>query len=150
MDNDYDLIGLTQTWLSTEQSLSSHKIMDFCPLGYKMDHIPRSSGQKGGGVGILYKETLDLKNNQTVSTFASFECIERLLKVNSTCIRVVVIYRPPVSSVNAVTASMFLSEFSTYLQSLVLLPEEVLITGDFNFHIDDLTNFYAREFLNLI
>lgn len=51
-----------------------------------MDHIPRSSGQKGGGVGILYKETLDLKNNETVSTFASFECIERLLKVNTTSI----------------------------------------------------------------
>ena len=80
--------------------------MDFCPLGYKMGHIPRSSGQKGGGVGILYKETLDLKNNEAVSTFAYFECIERLVKVNTTCIRVVVVYRPPVSSVNAFTASI--------------------------------------------
>lgn len=32
----------------------------------------------------------------------------------------------------------------------MLVPEEVLIMGDFNFHIDDLTNFYAREFLNLL
>jgi hypothetical protein len=48
-----------------------------------MVHILRSSGQRGGGVGILHKETLDLKIIETVNTFASFECIERLLKLDS-------------------------------------------------------------------
>ena len=91
-----------------------------------------------------------MKNNETVSTFASFECIERLLKVNTTYIRVVAVYRPPVSSINALTASTFMNEFSTYLENLGLVPEELMIVGDFNLHIEDLTNFYAREFLNLL
>jgi hypothetical protein len=52
-----------------------------------MVHIPRSSSQRGGGVGILHKDTLDLKITETVNTFASFECIERLLKLDSTCFR---------------------------------------------------------------
>ena len=150
VDNDYDLIGITETWLPIEQSLSNHIIRDFCPKGYKMVHIPRSSSQRGGGVGILHKDTLDLKITETVNTFASFECIERLLKLDSTWIRVVVVYRPPVSSVNALSVSMFLSEFSVYLENLVLLPGEVLIMGDFNFHTDDLTNHNACEFSHLL
>jgi exonuclease III len=150
VDNDYDLIGITETWLPIEQSLSNHIIRDFCPKGYKMVHIPRSSSQRGGGVGILHKDTLDLKITETVNTFASFECIERLLKLDSTWIRVVVVYRPPVSSVNALSVSMFLSEFSVYLENLVLLPGEVLIMGDFNFHTDDLANHNACEFSNLL
>ncbi|CAB4035801.1 Hypothetical predicted protein [Paramuricea clavata] len=115
-----------------------------------MVHIPRSSSQRGGGVGILHKDTLDLKITETVNTFASFECIERLLKLDSTWIRVVIVYRPPVSSVNALSVSMFLSEFSVYLENLVLLHVEVLIMGDFNFHTDNLTNHNACEFSNLL
>ena len=70
VENDYDLIGITETWLPTEVSLSDHIIMDFCPKGYKMAHILRSSGQKGVGVGILHKDTLYLKIIETVNTFA--------------------------------------------------------------------------------
>ena len=34
------------------------------------------------------------------------------------------------------TPATFLEEFSSYLESIILTPESLLLTGDFNFHVD--------------
>ena len=44
------------------------------------------------------------------------------------------------------TLSAILSEFPDYLESLLLL----LITGDFNIHVDDCSNLDTQKFLDLL
>ena len=114
-----------------------------------MSHIPRNTGQRGGGVGIIYKNSLDIRVVSHDSSFSSFEHTEHLLKL-CTWIRLIVIYRPPPSSANRLTVAQFLEEFSIFLEYLVLLPADVLIMGDFNFHVDDAMDQDAKEFLTLL
>ena len=50
-------------------------------------------------------------------------------------IRFVVIYRPPSSQIKA-----FLEDFASFLEQLVPVSGNLLIVGDFNFHLDDRHN----------
>ena len=45
---------------------------------------------------------------------------------------------------------MFLSQFSSLIETLTTAPGYLLIAGDFNFHIDDVTNREASYFLELL
>lgn len=112
---------------------------------------PRSTDQRGGGVGIMFKKSLNIRPVITELTFTSFECVEYLLKSNSVWLRILVVYRPPPSTANGLTpVTQFLSEFTVLLEHLALLPAELLILGDFNFHVDDTSDRNAVEFLSLL
>ena len=50
---------------------------------------------------------------------------------------VVIVYRSPYSVDHQVLGSVFITKFSEYLEYSVLCKEQLLITEDFNFHIDD-------------
>ena len=43
--------------------------------------------------------------------------------------------RIPYSSKDPVTKATFFEEFTTYLESFIMSPEPLLITGDFNIHV---------------
>ena len=64
--------------------------------------------------------------------------------------RVVTVYRPPPSSTNRYTVNMFLEEFPALLELLVLCPGKLILTGDFNFHVDDPSDSSALKFLDLL
>lgn len=118
-----------------------------------MSHTPCSTGQRGGGVGILYKTCLEVRipdSQQTTMQYNSFEHSQYLIKVNSKWLRIITVYRPPPSLVNGLTVQQFFSEFSTFLELLISLPGRIRISGDFNFHLDDTSNNHAREFLELL
>ena len=51
-------------------------------------------------------------------------------------LRIIIIYRPPYSENHKVPSSIFFNEFSEYLEFVVLCGEQLIIVGDFNFHID--------------
>ena len=59
----------------------------------------------------------------------------------------VVVYRPPPSTANGMSVAQFFNEFSTFIGHLVVLPVDILIMGDFNFHIDDITDHNANDFM---
>ena len=65
-------------------------------------------------------------------------------------IRLLVIYRPPYSSKHKYTASQFLSEFSSLLESIILSSGRLIITGDFNIHLDNTECNDAIQFKDLI
>ena len=151
VEYDCDIIAVTETWLPNEETLANQIIGDTCPKGYKMSQNPRNNGQRGGGVGIMYKSCLDVRAiSDDGMVFESFEYIMHLVKVGLKLIRIVTIYRPPPSSTNGLTMSKFTAEFTMFLEHLLLLPGQIVILGDFNFHIDDSSNVHASEFLELL
>jgi len=65
-------------------------------------------------------------------------------------LRVVIIYRPPYSDEHKVSANVFFTEFSTYLESILLSKEQLLITGDLNIHIDAVDDPDSLKLLDLL
>ena len=68
--------------------------------------------------------------------FQPFEYSEWNIKPESEQIHLIIIYRPPYSEVDPVTTSVFLEEFLEFLESTVFTASHLLITRDFNIHID--------------
>ena len=81
----------------------------------------------------------------------SFEYCELLVQISSSLkIRVVIVYRPPHSEDHRVPVVTFLSEFSSYMESVILSKDHLLILGDFNIHMDVLTDAYTVKFMDLL
>ena len=56
------------------------------------------------------------------------------------------IYRPPPSRTNKLKNTTFFEEWSEFLDHLVVIPDELLITGDLNFHLDNVNLSDTRKF----
>ena len=65
-------------------------------------------------------------------------------------IKLLVIYRPPYSYAHRVTVTTFLDEFANFLESIILSPEPLVITGDMNIHVDDPNDSDVIKFLDLL
>ena len=59
-----------------------------------------------------------------------------ILGQGSRKIRIVIVYRLQYSPNHPVTTGVFFDEFSDYLESIILSSELLLITGDFNIHVN--------------
>ena len=106
-------------------------------------------GRKCGGIAILYKKSISVKKVRS-GELDSFEYFEAIVKHGKFIVRLVTIYRPPYSETHPVTTATFIGEFSTFLESIILSAEPLLIVGDFNYHVDDPNNNDAAQFLDLI
>ena len=80
----------------------------------------------------------------------SYEFSEWIIKSGGYSIRFAVIYRSPYSERHPVTTNVFLTEFPDYLESFLLCKERLLITDDFNIHVDDCSNPDTQKFLDLL
>ncbi|XP_068707641.1 uncharacterized protein [Montipora foliosa] len=147
VEKKIDILALTETWLKPDDD-SDYITRDITPLGYCFAHTPRSSGN-GGGVAFLYRKDLKMERLKN-PVFKSFECMESLLNTTSCVLRIIVVYRPPGSTQNGSTTALFFDEFSTMLERLVSLPGKLLVTSDFNFHINNPFDNTARQFLDLL
>ena len=110
MDRDTDLFALTEIWLEPGDN-DGVLIEELTPPGYRFLHNPTSSG-RGGGVGLLFKKSLRIKQGETVNV-KSFEYMQVICNTSTKSFRIIVIYRPPICS----TADFFL-EFCGLLEGL--------------------------------
>ena len=148
LDNNIDVTAITETWLGSDGRDSTVEVA-ICPPGYRLCHIPRSHGV-GGGVAILYKSNLNVFQTQC-KHYNSFELIELKFYFNSnSTLLLSVIYRPPPSKKNGYTTKQFLDEFSNFVDDRILLPDKLLICGDFNFHVDNQACNDSTQFQSLI
>ena len=67
--------------------------------------------------------------------------------INRKSIRALIVYRP---SDSGAAIGLFFEEFSSFLEEVVVCSEELLIIGDFNFHMDDTADRYAAQFGSLL
>ena len=66
----------------------------------------------------------------------SFEFSEWRLSFASLRAKLFVVYRPPYSDIHRVTPRIIFEEFGAYLETIILSPESLILTGDYNFHLD--------------
>ena len=87
---------------------------------------------------------------KTPQPYKSFELMELLLHSFTPKTNMMIIYRPPPSSNNQLTLSLFFDEFSQLLERSVSSPGQLLLCGDFNFHAEDPSDHNTRKFLDLL
>ncbi|KAK2568094.1 hypothetical protein P5673_008026 [Acropora cervicornis] len=104
----------------------------------------------GGGLAVLYKSTMKIELLKTRQPYKSFELMELLLHSLTPKTNMMIIYRPPPSSNNQLTPSLFFDEFSQLLERSVSSPGQLLLCGDFNFHVEDPSDHNTRKFLDLL
>ena len=131
-ENDIDILAITETWL--QENNNDFSITEMCPTGYQFHHVRRKN-TRGGGAGLLLKKHIKVKK-QSQKGSSSFEYLGVILNNYNISTRTIVIYRTPPSKVNNLRASMFFKEFCTFLEQVIILSGNILIVGDFNFHVD--------------
>ena len=143
-----DILAITETWLH-DDDFDVYFCRDICPVGFTFHQIPRATSE-GGGVGLLVRKSFKITTLQP-EDYRSFEIVQVLLKSTGNYnLRLVNIYRPPPSPTNALSVALFLDEFRTFLEHLILTPEPLLLVGDFNFRVDQANDYDARRFLSVL
>ena len=87
-----DACVITETWHKGDER-DDVIIAELTPPGYKIEHVPREG--RGGGVAVLHRDSTKL-NPGALSSYQSFECLERVMQT-APPVRLVTIYRPPPS-----------------------------------------------------
>ena len=113
------------------------------PPGYLFVQKPRI-GRRGGGLALIHRSTVKCRLANFDVPATSFEYLATSLAIHSSCLLLLIIYRPPSSNLN-----MFISEFSTFLELLATAPGKLIIAGDFNIHVDE-SGPASSQFLSLI
>ncbi|XP_063968256.1 uncharacterized protein LOC135157233 [Lytechinus pictus] len=127
IDNDFDIAFLTETWLQQDDRVILGEI---CPPGFSVLSVPRKTSCRGGGIAAVYDSNVKLQDcSDALPEVSSFEfALFRNPQVNF-----LVIYRPPSGSL---PSSTFFEEFEEVLSCADLLPNRLVVMGDFNFHMD--------------
>ncbi|XP_072020235.1 uncharacterized protein [Amphiura filiformis] len=128
LDHKFDLVAITETWLKPDDSTA-----DFTPDGYTFTHIPRVS-KRGGEVGLLFRSNMNIAMH-TFDQLKSFESIHCEISDISQSLRLVIIYRPQKKSTGC-SFNDFINDFHTLMDFYVLHKSSLIITGDFNIHMD--------------
>ena len=98
----------------------------------------------GGGVAIVYRDTLNLTQNSTYN-FQSMECSDFRLDLPSHCVNLTIIYRPPDRRFQ-----QFLDELYDYMERNINTTGKLLLIGDFNIKINDEHNQETTKFLDFL
>ena len=152
-DEDLDFLVITETWqlpsIDGKMNVMKPAFIDFCyaeGVEAKMFAVPRSDGRRGGGVALLFKESLKVSCYKVdCPSPSSFEMLTVKITANSSFV-LVCLYR----SSTAAAFTRFLSEFRNLLITLSSMNLQSVIAGDFNIWLNDLTNADTQAFLRLL
>ena len=148
LENDLDIMALTETWLRPG-TIDEAVIGEMVPPGYNFFHEPRSTG-RGGGVGIITRDTIKTTTETLHSSYHTFECLQIKAISTSMTYRIFTIYRPPPSDKNTLTTTDFLEDFGNFLSDVILSTGKLIIAGDFNLHLEKTDETDVKKFINLL
>ena len=146
LEMDCDICFVQETFLRDGDKA---KLMEIKDYGWSILSDSRKH-RSGGGIAMLYKNTIQLKSNNKVMKYKSFQVMESLLSADTEMVRLVNIYRPPYTKKARFTECTFLEEFEDYLETLSTKPGIPIIAGDFNFHVQRPDDHYPKRFLELL
>ena len=123
-----DILAVTETWLRANDT--SAFLSDFTLPGFSFLHVPRH-GRPGGGVGLFISDALSfwqisLPHQSGIEAI----CCTAATGPGTSRFTILNLYRPPGSD------TVFPDGFQNILSSLTTTCLNLVITGDFNLHID--------------
>ena len=122
IDKNPEVLALTETWMTDDQSLVDLDIVGYQPIEFK---ARQNAKRRSGGVAFYVKKGLSF---QVVSFETDIEClIIKITRENKTLYNICAIYRPETVKINN-----FLGYLENLLYFLKGLPGETLLFGDFN------------------
>lgn len=142
------MFAITETWLGS--SIDESVKQELVPTGYDFLQLNREH-RRGGGIALMFKKGMNIEylpNNDIC--IDQFEHMDFSFCHAKTCVKFCVIYRPPPSKSNDLRTSLFFDQWNSYLDRIVTFPHEFIITGDFNFHVDDKNDSNAMKFLQTL
>ena len=145
-DDQIEILSLNETWFSPNDHPSV--ITSITPENYSVIHEPRQS-RRGGGVAFVFASYLNLEK-VVIPCYNSFEALLVKCTISQSSFFFLTIYRPPPSTKHSSPFLDFLSDFSSLLENLLPLSSELIITGDFNIHVNDPSNPHASNFIDLL
>ena len=98
---------------------------------------------------MLYRSSLTLRFPELNTSPESFEAFVAEIISSTLSVSLLVVYRPPSKSKGS-SFSMFTSEFESLVDDLCLSQMPLIITGDFNIHVDSSSDPSANVFRNLL
>ena len=123
-----DICVVMETWLHENDSVT---LATLSPQGYLFRNVSRHSKRPGGGTGIVFRENFKVNFIEGRQRLP-FETSEWNLTAHGRTTKFIIVYRPPYSEAHPVPASVFFQEFTTYLESIVICSEVLVIAGDLN------------------
>jgi hypothetical protein len=147
-DNKTDVCFTTETWLKLDDKA---KFAEVHEMGFDIHSAPRRG--RGGGVAFIFNPNRVKLIRNSVTGFSSFEVLETVVKLGGELYRFCVVYR----STNATSLEryretrlvLFMEEFGNYLDDLLSKAGKPVISGDFNFHVEQQGNAAAKSFISL-
>lgn len=91
LDMDCDICFIQDTFLREGDKAKLAEIREY---GWSVLSDPRKH-RSGGGIAMLYRNNIQLKANNKVTKYKSFQVMESLLNCSSEIIRLINVYRPP-------------------------------------------------------
>lgn len=121
----------------------SFKARVSCYVGYSFLGTCREH-MSGGGTGVVFKSSLNIKPSIPALSFDSFEHTD-VCTTTADHFRIVVIYHPPSSSI-----TQFFDEFEVFITGLALYSGRLIITGDFNIHVENVNSSNVQRLQELL
>ncbi len=153
-NNNIDIFAFSETFQNP--ATTPAQLFDITPHGFQFLGQPRcchnvhpSKAISGGGLGFLVRDLLSPVVLH-IPAFTSFEAFAISVKSRGSKLTLYNIYRPPDSSSYSRPFSTFMSEFSSFLSSSATTPDNFLITGDFNIHVNNPSDAHSSQFLTLL
>ena len=132
--SNLDIIIVTESWLKdTEVDRNWVQGCDFNRSPFQCHHADRR-GKTGGGLMLICKSTMDVKEIQSQNT-RSFEHASWSVSINNKSLTITGIYHPPPK--DRTTNSMFIDDVTEHLSELLINKQNNIILGNFNMHIDN-------------
>ena len=150
ISNSIDILAVTETWLGSV--VDATVLSELIPTGYDINHVPRQSTSTGGGIAVIFKVGIKLSviESSISKVFTHFEYMDCRVTVNGNPLYLSVIYRPPPSKTNGLKNHIFFDEWASYLERFTEIQQNILITGDLNFHLDDEKDADSKKFISLL
>ncbi|XP_072016947.1 uncharacterized protein [Amphiura filiformis] len=131
LNEKLDILAITEAWWKGDERDHTFlaDITNTLP-DHQIHYLPRS-GKSGGGICVILRKGYGVKT--TPHKYSSFECLELSISNGlKDVVNLIVIYR----SGSANLTKQFFSDFSCLLESTAGASEHLIITGDFNIHMD--------------
>ena len=141
-DWNIQIACITETWFDSKDGKFSSNIKE---AGYELKHGYREN-QRGGGVAILYKSTLNVKPGEaSTSQFMSFEYSFVTVTIDKSKVVLVCIYRK-----QEVSCGTFCDELENLLETIFYKGDSIVVVGDMNIWANAKGDHDAEKMLTLM